>query len=192
MLIPTSWFLLSVNLTGLLRPWIKKYENYFWAFPALAYLALLTSDYHHLFFTSSSVSTAGGYAVLTYQFGFLFYVHTAYSYAALIAGVILLTISLATRFKKYGVQAYGLIIGVLAPLVGNAYFLFGSPPAGFPDPTPIMFTITGIAFAWAIFGGHILEVVPLANESIVSSLLNTNPIRSIIAGIIKNGKKIAL
>ena len=170
MLIPTSWFLLSINLTGLLRPWIKKYEDYFWAFPALAYLALLTNGYHHLFFKAPSLSTAGGYTLLTYEYGPLFYAHTAYSYFVLITGIILLIISLATRFKKYGTQAYGLIIGVLAPLVGNAYFLFGSPPEGFPDPTPIIFTVTGIAFAWAIFGGHILEVVPLAHDAIVRKL----------------------
>ncbi|HSM71741.1 MAG TPA: PAS domain S-box protein [Anaerolineales bacterium] len=170
MLIPTSWFLLSINLTGLLRPGIKKYENFFWVFPAFSYLALLTTGWHKLFFTSFEMNSDGGYAVLTNQFGFLFYVHTAYSYIVLIAGVILLTISLVTRFKKYGTQAYGLIIGVLAPLIGNAYFLFGSPPPGFPDPTPIIFTVTGIAFAWAIFGGHMLEVVPLAHESIVRKL----------------------
>ena len=93
-----------------------------------------------------------------------------YSYTLLASSILLLTISLVTKFKRYGVQAYGLIIGVLAPLAGNAYFLFGSPPAGFPDPTPIIFTFTGIAFAWAIFGGHILEVVPLAHESIVRKL----------------------
>ncbi|MDX1377482.1 MAG: PAS domain S-box protein, partial [Anaerolineales bacterium] len=170
MIIPTSWFLLSINLTGLLRPGINKYENSIWAIPALAYLALLTTNWHRLFFKSFEMNTDGGYAVLTYQYGFLFYLHTAYSYIVLIAGVILLTISLATKFKKYGTQAYGLIIGVLAPLIGNAYFLFGSPPPGFPDPTPIIFTVTGIAFAWAIFGGHILEVVPLAHESIVRKL----------------------
>jgi PAS domain S-box-containing protein len=170
MLIPTSWFLLSINLTGLLRPGIKKYENFFWVFPAFAYLALLTTGWHKLFFTSSEINSDGGYAVLTNQYGFLFYAHTAYSYLVLVAGVILLTFSLATSFKKYGTQAYGLIIGVLAPLIGNAYFLFGSPPPGFPDPTPIIFTVTGIAFAWAIFGGHMLEVVPLAHESIVRKL----------------------
>ncbi|HEY5729210.1 MAG TPA: PAS domain S-box protein [Anaerolineales bacterium] len=170
MLIPASWFLLSINLTGFLRPGIKKYENLFWIFPAFAYLALLTNGWHKLFFISSKMTTDGGYAVLATQYGKFFYMHTAYSYALLIAGILLLISSLATRFKKYGTQAYGLVIGVLAPLAGNAYFLFGSPPAGFPDPTPIIFTVTGIAFAWAIFGGHILEVVPLAHESIVRKL----------------------
>ena len=112
----------------------------------------------------------GGYAALQNNYGPLFYFHTAYSYILIISGIILLAFSLVTRFKQYGLQGYGLILGVLAPLLGNAYFLFGSTPAGFPDPTPIIFTVTGAAFAWAIFGGHMLEVVPLAHESIVRKL----------------------
>ncbi|HKJ38525.1 MAG TPA: PAS domain S-box protein, partial [Anaerolineales bacterium] len=112
----------------------------------------------------------GGYVALENSYGPLFYVHTGYSYLLIVSGIVMLVISLIAKFKQYGVQAYGLIVGVLAPLIGNAYFLFGSPPPGFPDPTPIIFTVTGIAFAWAIFGGRILEVVPLAHESIVRKL----------------------
>ena len=170
MLVPTAWFLLSVKLTGFLRERVKKFEKYFWVPPALMYFFLLTSGIHKLFFTSFSIVNVGGYAVLENEYGILFYIHTAYSYLLLLSGIIILTVSLATKFKKYGIQAYGLILGVLAPLAGNAYFLFGSPPAGFPDPTPIIFTVTGISFAWAIFGGHILEVVPLAHETIVRKL----------------------
>lgn len=170
MTVPTAWFLLSVKLTGLLRNPVEKIEKYFWIPPASLYLFLLTSGLHQQFFTSFKMVSVGGYAALQNRYGPLFYVHTAYSYVLMIAGILLLGISIVTRFKKYGVQAYGLIIGVLAPLIGNAYFLFGSPPAGFPDPTPIIFTVTGIAFAWAIFGGHILTVVPLAHESIVRKL----------------------
>ncbi len=170
MLIPTAWFLLSINLTGLLRPWIRKYESYFWAFPAVFYAALLTNEYHHLFFKFADIGTEGGYAALKYEYAPLFFAHTGYSYLALFAGIALLTVSLVTRFKQYGAQAYRLIIGVLAPMAGNAYYLFGSPPPGFPDPTPLLFTITGIAFAWAIFGSRMLEVVPLAHETIVRKL----------------------
>jgi len=170
MTIPTAWFLLTVKLTGLLRAWVERFEKYFWIPPAILYLFLLTSGSHKLFFTSFEAVAVGGYVALENNYGPLFYIHTAYSYMLMIAGIVILGISLATKFKKYGVQAYGLIIGVLAPLIGNAYFLFGSPPPGFPDPTPIIFTVTGIAFAWAIFSGHILEVVPLAHESIVRKL----------------------
>lgn len=170
MIVPTTWFLLSVKLTGFLRERVEKFERFFWLPPAILYLILLTSGWHHLFFASFDVTSVGGYVVLENRYGILFYTHTIYSYILLLTGIVMMAVSLVTKFKKYGIQAYGLIIGVLAPLAGNAYFLFGSPPAGFPDPTPIIFTVTGVAFAWAIFGGHILEVVPLAHESIVRKL----------------------
>jgi PAS domain S-box-containing protein len=170
MIIPTTWFLLSVRLTGFLRERIEKFEWYLWLPPAVLYLFALANNMHKLFFRDSSLVDVGGYMTLVDQYGILFYVHTAYSYLLLVVGIIMLLVSLATEFRKYGIQAYGLIIGVLAPLAGNAYFLFGSPPPGFPDPTPLIFTVTGIAFAWAIFGGRILEVVPLAHETIVRKL----------------------
>ncbi len=168
--VPTSWFLLSVKLTGYFQARIEKIEKWLWAVPGVLYLCMITSGYHKLFFTSNEIVHVGGYASLENVFGMLFYVHTLYSYLLVLSGILILGTSLALNFKRYGVQAYGLIIGVLAPLVGNAYFLFGSPPVGFPDPTPIIFTVTGIAFVWAIFGGHMLEVVPLANEAIVQRL----------------------
>ena len=170
MTVPTSWFLLSVKLTGILRERVEKIEKYLWLVPAILYLTLLTSGFHKLFFTIFQTTAVGGYVALENNYGPLFYIHTGYSYLLIISGIVMLAVSLIAKFKRYGVQAYGLIIGVIAPLIGNAYFLFGSPPAGFPDPTPIIFTVTGIAFAWAIFGGHILEVVPLAHESIVRKL----------------------
>ena len=170
MVIPTAWFLLSVKLTGIARELIEKVEKWFWSVPAILFLFVLTSGFHKLFFATYEIVDVGQYAILEETYGPIFFVHTVYSYLLLISGILVLGISLARDFKRYGAQAYGLIIGVLAPLIGNAYFLFGSPLVGFPDPTPIIFTVTGVSFAWAIFGGHLLEVVPLAHEAIVQKL----------------------
>lgn len=167
--VPTSWFLLSVKLTGILRERIEKVEKYFWIAPPIFFVFAATNRFHHLFFTHDRMNSVDGFNILENFYGFVFYFHTAYSYVFLILGLLFLIYSLTTRFREYGIQAYGLLIGALAPLAGNILFL-GSPPPGFPDPTPMMFTITGIAFSWAIFGGHILEVVPLAHESIVRKL----------------------
>lgn len=170
MVVPTSWFLLSIKLTGFAREQIEKVEKWFWAIPILFYVSLFTTDLHRTFFIASEIIDTGGYVVLSNEYGFMFYGHTAYSYAVLLSGIVILGVSLARNFKKYGSQVYGLIIGVLAPLVGNVIFLFGSLPPGFPDPTPMIFTVTGISFAWAIFGGRLLEVVPLAHDAIVQKL----------------------
>ena len=170
MAVPTAWFLLTVKLTGFAREWIEKVEKWFWSAPVLFFLFVLASGFHKLFFVSSEIINVGQYAILENTYGPVFFLHTVYSYLLLISGILILGISLATDFKRYGAQAYGLVIGILAPLIGNAYYLFGSPPPGFPDPTPIIFTITGMAFAWAIFGGHLLEVVPLAHDVIVQKL----------------------
>jgi len=170
MTVPTAWFLLAVKLTGFAVEWIEKVEKWFWSIPVLFFLFVLTSGFHKLFFVSDEIVNVGQYAVIEIAFGPVFFIHTVYSYLLLISGILIMGISLAADFKHYGAQAYGLIIGVLAPLIGNAFFLFGSPPPGFPDPTPIFFTVTGVAFAWAIFGGHLLEVVPLAHDIIVQKL----------------------
>ena len=170
MLVPTAWFLLSVKLTGIVREAVEQFEKWLWLIPAFLYLLLITSSWHHLFFKDYLVETTGGYIALKNEYGPLFYIHTGYSYFLMIAGILFLVASLATDFKRYGVQGYGLLLGVLAPLIGNIYYLFGSMPAGFPDPTPIIFTVTGITFAWAIFGGRLFEVVPMAHDAIVQKL----------------------
>lgn len=170
MTVPTAWFLLSVKLTGFGREWIEKVENWFWLVPIIFFVSVLTSNFHKLFFVTYEIVDVGQYAILENTYGPVFFIHTLYSYLLLISGILILGVSLAMDFKRYGAQAYGLIVGVLAPLIGNAYYIFGSPPPGFPDPTPIIFTITGVSFAWAIFGGHLLEVVPLAHDVIVQKL----------------------
>ena len=77
MVVPTAWFLLSVKLTGILRERIEKFEKYLWIPPALLYLLLLTSGWHHLFFTAFDAVTVGGYVALENNYGPLFCLHTA-------------------------------------------------------------------------------------------------------------------
>jgi PAS domain-containing protein len=169
-IIPTAWFLFAVKFTGYFRTQIEKVRALFLVIPGLTYVAILTNGYHRLFFSSFKTISINGFANLTGAGGILFYIHTYYSYALLFLGMLFLGIALVTNFKSYGSQAYGLILGVFTPLIGNVLYIFGGLPPGFPDPTPIAFTITGITFAWAIFAGRMLDVVPIAHESVVETL----------------------
>jgi len=170
--IPTAWFFLAVKFTGYFRKQVERLHLLYFVAPGLTILAILTNPYHKLFFPSSGIITLNGFSILASDSGPLFLFHTLYSYLLVTLGMLFLGFVLLKNFKKYGTQAYGLIIGVITPLVGNILYIFGPLPPGFPDPTPITFTITGIAFTWAIFAGRMLDIVPTAHETIVDHLSN--------------------
>jgi sigma-B regulation protein RsbU (phosphoserine phosphatase) len=169
-IIPTALFLLAARFTGYLTLQLHKARILLLIVPMMTLLAVFTNSVHHLFFVSTSQVSFQGFSTLTYVAGPLFLIHTWYSYALVFFGVFLLGTTLVRNFKKYGIQAYSLIIAVLAPLFGNVLYLTGSFPPGFPDPTPLAFTITSIAIAWAIFSGRLLDVVPIAHEVIIADL----------------------
>jgi PAS domain S-box-containing protein len=171
-IIPTAWFLLAVKFTGYFQVQVERIRGLFLVIPSLTMVILLTNGYHEQFFSSYKIIPVNEFAILIADKGPVFYLHTTYSYLLIFSGVLFLGISLFTNFKKHGIQTYGLILGAVTPVVSNIYYLFGSPPAGFPNPTPISFTITGIAFAWSIFAGHLLDVVPIAHEAIVARLIS--------------------
>ena len=168
--VPAVWFVLAAKFSGYFRAQIKRLQGWLYIEPILAILAMLTNGSHHLFFTSKQMIDFDGLAVLYVRSGPLLLVNTWYSYVLIGLGVLLLGISLIRNFKKYGIQAYGLILGVLTPVLGNMLYQAEVFPPGFPDPTPISFTITGISFAWAIFFGRMLDVVPIAHEAVIANL----------------------
>lgn len=170
MIVPTAWCLLTVKLTGIFRTAFERVGWRIWLIPTFLYLLHLTNFIHGQFFHESELVFAGGYVSLEITYGPLFFLHTVYSYSVMVLGMAILAASIYSNFKRYGIQVYGLLMGALAPLLGNVYYLFGPLPVGFPDPTPIIFTVTGLAFAWAIFGGQILAVVPFAHDAIVRRL----------------------
>ncbi len=169
-LMPTAWFFLAVRFTGRFRARIEKFWVLFTIIPLLTYSAILTNEHHHLFYSSYNIIASNGFHSLQVDWGILFYIHTFYSYVLIILGIIILGITLLTDFRRYGSQAFGLILGILTPLIGNIIYLYGALPPTFPDPTPICFTVTGLSFAWAIFSGRMLDVVPIAHGSVVANL----------------------
>ena len=170
--VPAVWFVLAIKFSGYFRNGLKKLQGFLFIEPSLAILAMLTNPLHNQFFSSKQMINFNGLDVLYVKPGPLMMINTWYSYVLIGLGVIFLGSSLLLNFKHYGIQAYGLILGVLTPLLGNILYLNDVFPPGFPDPTPISFTITGITFAWAIFSGRMLDVVPIAHESVIANLSN--------------------
>jgi PAS domain S-box-containing protein len=58
----------------------------------------------------------------------------------------------------------------LAPLTANALSIFNLIPLQGIDLTPFAFVITGLAMAWGLFRYQLLDVVPVARDTIIENM----------------------
>lgn len=148
--IPTSWFILVIRFTEVLKALVEKYQAWLLIVPTLTAVAVLTNTQHNLFFITNTSVVNNGFSYLTFSPGPLFLIHAWYSYALVLLGVLFLVIALFRNFKVYGMKAPALILGATIPSISNYLHAAGAFPSGFPDPTPTLFTITCTIVTWVM------------------------------------------
>jgi PAS domain S-box-containing protein len=88
----------------------------------------------------------------------------------LLVGTIWLMLMLLRWPQLYRRQAGALVLGVLAPWVGNGTYLSGLGPVPNLDLTPFAFTFTGLVFAWGLFRFRLLDLVPIARRAVIEGM----------------------
>jgi PAS domain-containing protein len=128
---------------------------------ALPFGLMFSSRWNGLF-----VGTVPGELDVT---GPLWWVVLAYSYALVIAGSLVL---LASAFRTHPPHARRLRVGValaaLVPLAGNAWYVAGGMVG--IDPTPVLFGVALLALRPALFGGGLLDALPLSHHELLEQL----------------------
>ncbi len=69
-------------------------------------------------------------------------------------------------------QSYILVFGAAITLIGNVIYLAGLSPVPDLDLTPISFIISMIAYSIGLFRFGILDIMPIAGETVLESLDN--------------------
>jgi PAS domain S-box-containing protein len=138
--------------------------------PLASLLLVWTNELHTLFYRSVSIATEQGIQHFEPVYGPWFWIHTAYSYLMLLMALILLTRSLIKFPQLYRGQAATLMIGVLAPVIGNIVYVFGFSPFGRLDLTPFAFTVTGLGFALSIVSYRLMDLVPAARDAVIEGM----------------------
>jgi PAS domain S-box-containing protein len=140
--------------------------------PALTQVFVWTNPAHNLFYTERALDYATPFVTTASEWGPLFWVHSAYSYALLLTASYYLLRTLIVSEDVYSGQAAAILLGVLAPWVSNALYLGGL--IQFPtDPTPIAFSVTVLAFVVAIYRHRLLQLVPVARELARDELMDS-------------------
>ncbi|MBN1978358.1 MAG: PAS domain S-box protein [Anaerolineae bacterium] len=167
---PLAWLALALQHTGN-EKWLTRRRLILLAIIPLLTTALVwTNDLHHLLHTSIELDTSGPYPMLDVTHNMAFWAHTAYCYLLLLIGTGLLILMFIRSPHLYRGQAGALLIGALSPWIANAVFIFGWSPFGKLDLTPFALTLTGLAMGWGLFRFRLLDLVPVARDTIIESM----------------------
>ncbi len=168
--VPTTWVALASRITGQDR-WINRRNLTLLAAAGFFFLMVTwTNDYHHLFRVGNTLDTTFGYPLLISEYAIGFWVFAIYMYTLLALGAVTLVRAMARAPRLYRGQAIALITGAAAPWVGNILFISGMNPLPGIDLTPFGFGVTGLAFGWALTRYQLLDLVPVARDSIFENM----------------------
>ncbi|MFC7046110.1 histidine kinase N-terminal 7TM domain-containing protein [Halobacteriaceae archaeon GCM10025711] len=163
-LIPVAWLLFALEYTGKDRFTRPRYVALLSVIPAITVVLAMTGEYHNLLYVDSRLVERQGILVLSRTGGPWYWVIAAYTYILGLLGMFQLIGLVQSDALPFRGQSIALLVGATAPLASNVLFLMGVIPIPGLDPTPIAFTISGVAFLGAITRFRLLGTSPSPNR----------------------------
>lgn len=128
--------------------------------PTVTLVLVWTSPYHPLLWTEYSTRTVDGVNVASQTFGPWYWVNLLYTYLLLGGGVALLLYTITLSERSFSAASAALLLGIATPTVANLLSVLGYAVYEGLDMTPYAFSITGLAFAVAVFEHDLFERPP--------------------------------
>ncbi len=138
--------------------------------PVLSLALAFTNEWHGWLWTSYHLDASGGIPILIYGHGTWFYVHAAYNFVLLFASCLLLARYTYRAPRLHRLQAATLLVGACAPLASSLLYVWGWSPLRGLDWSPFPFVVTGSALTWSILRYHLLEIVPIARDTLIENM----------------------
>jgi len=167
---PLMWILFAFQYSGLEKWATRRNVLLLSIVPALTLILVWTDQWHGLVRRDWRMVTLGSYPAAATTQGAWWWFNTLYTYTLVVWGVVLLL--RATRSQTlYRSQAIALMIGALAPVAASLMFITRVLNPLHPlDIVPFGFTITGVAFAWALFRFKALDLAPIARDAVIENM----------------------
>ncbi len=168
--VPVAWLAFALQYTGR-EQWLTRRNLVLLAIGPVATLLLAwTNEFHGLFRSASRLVPIGSFSALDITYGPGFWVFATYSYLLNLIGTFMIFRVLLRSTSVYRSQTAILLFGAIAPWLANIIHLFGSSPFPHLDLTPFAFTLTGLAIAWGLFRFGLLDIVPIARDTVIESI----------------------
>jgi PAS domain S-box-containing protein len=168
--VPTAWLAFALQYTNR-EGWLSRRNLALLAIaPSLILLLAWTNEQHSLIWSSVRLDSSGSFSTLDISYGPGLWGHAVYSYLVLLLGTLLIAGAFLRSPHVYRGQTGTLLLGALAPWVGNAVYLAGLSPFPHLDLTPLAFTLAGLLLAWDLFHYRLLDIVPIARDIVIESM----------------------
>ncbi len=162
--LPVAWLSFALEYIGK-KKWVSKRSiTVLSIIPIFILVMIWTNDVHRLVFEDMVARNVGPFLTQIGVSGPLFWLHSVYSYALLLGGALILLWDLMKVGKVYLKQALILSIGVLVPLIGNAWYLSGFFVPNNFDVTLLFFPFAIVTFTWALSRYGFMDLIPIARE----------------------------
>ena len=168
--VPVTWLCFVLQYTGREKWLTRRNLMLLMISPLITLLLTWTNEAHNLIWSTIELDTSGSFSMLDLTYGPWFWIHSTFSYLLLLLGTLLLIRSFIRSPQLYRGQTVALLIGVLAPWVGNGLYLFDVNPLPNLDLTPFAFTVTGLAVGWGASRFRMLDIVPVARDVVIEHM----------------------
>ncbi|WNB85065.1 histidine kinase N-terminal 7TM domain-containing protein [Cellulomonas sp. ATA003] len=149
--------------------------------PALVSVLAATNPLHGLVYRGRGAAELTGAA--DWEYGPVFWVHSTYSYTALLAGMVLVAHAWWTAPPAFRSQRLSMLVAVLVPAAVNVANLVGAIPVEV-DPTPVGLAVTGVIVSYAIFRQDLFTFTPVTRalilEQISDAIIAVSPVGRVI------------
>lgn len=168
--VPPLWLIFGLRYSGH-APSPHPWRRLSLATVPLITLALVwTTEAHGLVWSRLERAPIWSLHALQVEHGPWFWVHTIYSYNLIVAGSLLLLGAAWRAAPSYRRQAFALVGGAVVPVAGNVVYLAGLFSLGGLDLTPLLFTVSGVLFAWASYSSRLMTIGPVARNRLIEEM----------------------
>lgn len=165
---PVLWFLFILVYTDQWSWMTRQKWMLLWVIPIFTLVLFWTNESHHLIWTSVTLTRHGPLTVLDPNYGWFFWVFTAFAYSCIVIGSVIAIVGALRLPALYRSQVLAIIAAALFPLIGNIVYLFLDSNL---DLTPFFFFPSSIALAWAMARYRLLDIIiPPTPNAILQNL----------------------
>ena len=186
---PVLWLIFAARYSGN-DNWLTPVNKAFlFIIPVLSFALVATNNLHHLFYSTAQLQLLDGYYFQKLEAGPFFWVHVAYSYTAVIVGLVFFIHMYFRGTNTLRLHVGFFIAGSILPYAINIAYIAGLKPYGFLDLTPIAFIAMGVIFVFGVYTIKLFDINPLVLDLLFNNIpdaifvldsneriINTNPV----------------